>query len=103
MYEEVDGQPAVAKHEVSPMDTRWIGADKAFEEEPQQVDQELLHVIALVGTGRDPSSGGLKERLSIVANFWQTFGIVQIDVSRAYLHTKVQRPVLVRGGTGPKT
>ena len=39
---------------------------------------------------------GQHEKLSIVANHWQTSGTMHIDVSRAHVHEKAQRPVLVR-------
>ena len=38
----------------------------------------------------------LQEIISITANHKETFSIMHIDVSRAYFHTKAQRPVLIR-------
>ena len=88
------------KTEVTPVDTKWIDTNKAFEGEPMQIrsrivargvksdDRPDLHA----GT---PSWKFLKARTSIAANHKETLSIMHIDVSRAYFHAKAQRLVLV--------
>ena len=37
VYEEVDEREAIAHYQVTPVDTKWIDTNKAFEEEPMQI------------------------------------------------------------------
>ena len=37
VYEEVDEHAAVAKYNVTPVDTKWVDTDTAFEGEPTQI------------------------------------------------------------------
>ena len=37
MNEKVDERTAVAKFNVTPVDTEWVDTGKAFEEEPKQI------------------------------------------------------------------
>ena len=37
VYEKVGEKEAVAKHGITPVDTKWVDTDKAFEGEPMQI------------------------------------------------------------------
>ena len=79
-----------AKYGVRPLDT-----------ERAQVSSRSVAGEFSSGSRPDMKTGtrpleGLKAVLSIAANQWWTFGTVPIDVSRAKIHAKAQRPVLVR-------
>ena len=101
VYQKVDEKETVAKYEITPVDTKWVDTDKAFEGQPMQIrsrmcarefksdDRPDLHA----GT---PPLEALKAITSIAANNKETFSIMHIDVSRAYFHAKAQRPVLIR-------
>ena len=101
VYEKVDEKAAVAKYGITPLETKWVDTDKAFEEEPMQIrsrmcarefksdDRPDLHA----GT---PPLKALKAIISIAVNNKETFSIMHVDVSRAYFHAKEQRPGLIR-------
>ena len=101
VYEKVDEKEAREKYGITPIDTKWIDTDKAFEGEPMQIrsrncarefksdDRPDLYA----GT---PPLEALKVVMSIAANHKGTFSIMHIDVSRAYFHANAQRPVLIR-------
>ena len=99
--EKVDEREAVEKYGVTPIDTKWIDTDKAFEVEPMQIRSRMCarefksddRPDLYAGT---PPLEALKALLSIAANHKETFSIMHIDVSRAYFHAKAQRPVLIR-------
>ena len=101
VYEQVDEKEAVEKYGVTPIDTKWIDTDKAFEGEPMQIRSRICareiksddRPDLYVGT---PPLEALKVIMSIAANHKGTFSIMHIDVSRAYFHAKAQRPVLIR-------
>ena len=101
VYEEVDEREAIAHYQVTPVDTKWIDTNKAFEEEPMQDPttnrRKRIHMRrqARCVCGDFPLEA-LKAFVSIAANHKQTYFIMHIDVSRAYFHAKAQRPVLVR-------
>ena len=42
VHEKVDEREAIAQYQLTPIDTKWIDTDKAFEESPCKSDQELL-------------------------------------------------------------
>ena len=101
VYEKVNEKEAVAKYGITPVDTKWIDTDKAFEEEPMQIRSRMCakefksddRPNLYAGT---PPLEALKAIISIAANNKDTFSIMHIDVSRAYFHAKAQRPVLIR-------
>ena len=101
VYEKVDEKEAVEKYGVTPIDTKWVDTDKAFEGEPMQIRSRICarefksddRPDLYAGT---PPLEALKAIISIAANHKETFSIMHIDVSRAYFHAKAQRPVLIR-------
>ena len=101
VYEKVDEKEAVEKYGVTPVDTKWVDTDKAFEGEPMQIRSRMCarefksydRPVLYAGT---PPLEALKAIISIAANHKETFSIMRIDVSRAYFHAKAQRPVLIR-------
>ena len=42
VYEEVDEREAIAHYQVTPVDTKWIDTNKAFEEEPMQIRPRIV-------------------------------------------------------------
>ena len=101
VYEKVDEKEAVEKYGVTPVDTKWVDTDKAFEGEPMQIRSRMCarefksddRPDLYAGT---PPLEALKAIISIATNHKETFSIMHIDVSRAYFHAKAQRPVLIR-------
>ena len=101
VYEKVDEKEAIEKYGITPIDTKWIDTDKAFEGEPMQIRSRMCarefksddRPDLYAGT---PPLEALKAIISIAANHKGTFSIMHIDVSRAYFHAKAQRPVLIR-------
>ena len=91
VYEKVNEKEAVAKYGITPVDTKWIDTDKAFEGEPMQIRSRMCarefksddRPDLYAGT---PSLEALKAIISIAANNKDTFSIMHIDVSRAYFH-----------------
>ena len=101
VYEKVDEKEAVAKYKITPVDTKWIDTDKAFEGEPMQIRSLMCAREFKSDDWPDLYAGtppleALKAIISIAANNKDTFSIMHIDVSRAYFHAKAQRPVLIR-------
>ena len=96
VYEKVDEKEAVEKYGVTPIDTKWIDTDKAFEGESMQIRSRLCarefksddRPDLYAGT---PPLEALKAIISIAANHKEIFSILHIDVSRAYFHAKAQR------------
>ena len=41
VYGKVDEKEAVAKYGITPVDTKWVDTDKAFEEEPMQIRSRI--------------------------------------------------------------
>ena len=101
VYEKVDEKEAVAKYGITPVDTKWIDTDKAFEGEPMQIRSRMCarefksddRPDLYAGT---PPLEAFNAIISVAANNKDTFSIMHIDVSRAYFHAKAQRPVLIR-------
>ena len=69
-----------------------VDTDEAFEEEVTDFKSGDRPGLS-AGT---PLLNGFKATLSLAANHVRTFGIMHIDVSRAYLHAKAQSLVLAR-------
>ena len=42
VYEKVDEREAVAKYQLTPIDTKWIDTDKALEEEQMQIRSQIV-------------------------------------------------------------
>ena len=42
VYEKVDERSAVAKYTVTPVDSKWVDTDKAFEVEPMQIHSRIV-------------------------------------------------------------
>ena len=42
VYEKVDERTAVAQYSVTPVDTKWVDTDKAFEDEPMQIRSRIV-------------------------------------------------------------
>ena len=101
VYEEVDEKEAFEKYGITPVDTKWVDRDKAFEGEPMQIRSRMCvrefksddRPDLYAGT---PPFEALKATISIAANHKEMFSIMHIDVSCAYFHAKAQRPVLIR-------
>ena len=55
--EKVDERAALAKYNVTPMDTKWVDTDKAFGEEPMQMrSQHVAREFKSGGQARHPRS-----------------------------------------------
>ena len=101
VYEQVDEREAIAKYQLTPIDTQWIDTDKASQGEPMQMRSRIIarefknedRPDVCAGT---PPLEALKCIISIAASHKKTFSVMHIDESRAYFHAKAQRPVLVR-------
>ena len=100
VYEKVNEKEAVAKYGITPVDTKWIDTDNAFEGKPMQIRSKMC-AREFKSDGRPdlyagtPPLEALKAIISIAANNRETFSIMHIDVSRAYFDAKAQRPVLI--------
>ena len=42
VYEKIDEREATARYQVTPVDTKWIDTDKAFEGKPMQIRSRLV-------------------------------------------------------------
>ena len=101
VYEKVDKKEAVEKYGITPVDTKWVDTDKAFEEEPMQIRSRMCarefksddRPDLYAGT---PPLEPVKAIISVAADHEDMFSIMHIDVSRAYFHAKAQRSVLIR-------
>ena len=101
VYENAGEKGAVEKYGTTPVDTKWVDTDKAFEENQGKSDHECVResseaMIGQICMQRTPLLESLKAIISIAANHKETFSIMHIDVSRAYFHAKAQRLVLIR-------
>ena len=101
VYEKVDEKEAVEKYGITPVDTKWVDTDKAFDGEPMQIRSRMCARELKSDDRPDLYAGtppleALKAIKPIAANHKETFSIMHIDVSRAYFHAKAQRPVLIR-------
>ena len=97
VYEKVDEKEPVTKYGITPVDTKWVDTDKAFEGEPMQIRSRMCarefksddRPDLYAGT---PPLEALKAIISVAANHKETFSITHIDVSRAYFHAKARDP-----------
>ena len=98
VYKKVDEKEAVEKYGVTPVDTKWVDADKAFEEEPLQIRSRMCAREINSDDRPDLHAGTLplKGVISIAAKNKEMFSIMHIDVSRAFFHAKAWRLVLIR-------
>ena len=99
--EHVDGHAAVAKCNVTSIDTKWFDTDKAFELEPMQIRSRIVARGFKSGDrpdlyARTHPLEALKAITSIAASHSPEFALMHVDVSRAYLHAKVERLVQVK-------
>ena len=99
VYEKVDKRAAVTKYNVTPVDTKWVDIDTAFEGEPMPFRSRNVAREFKSGDRPDlyagtPSLEALKTIISIAASHSLEFSLMHVDVSRAYFHAKAQRPVL---------
>ena len=78
VYEKVDEKEAVAKYGITPVDTKWVDTDRAFEGEPMQIRSRMCarefksddRPDLYAGT---PTLEALKAIISIAANHKETF------------------------------
>ena len=104
VYEKVDEKDAVKKYGITPVDTKWVDTDKAFEGEPMQIRSRMCAREFKSDDWQDLHAGtppleALKAIISIAANHKEAFSITHIDVSRASFHAKARLPVEDRIGT----
>ena len=91
VYEKIDEKEAVTKYGITPMDTKWIDTENAFEGEPMQIRSRKCarefksddRPDFYAGT---PPLEALKAIIQVAANNKNTFSIMHIDVSRGYFH-----------------
>ena len=88
MNEKVDELEAIAQYQVTPVDTKWVDTDEAFEGESWQIRSRI---VAREFKSDDRTLEALKSVVSIAANHREhTFSVLHIDVSRAYFHAKLR-------------
>ena len=86
MYEKADEKEAVARYGITPVDTKWVDTDKAFEGEPMQIRSRMCASEFKSDDRPDLYAGtppleALEARISIAPNRNETFSIMHIDVS----------------------
>ena len=91
----------MAKYGITPVDTKWVDTDKAFEEGRMQIRSRMCVREFKSDDRLDLYTGthlleALKAKISIAANHKETFSVMHIDVSRAHFHAKAQCFVLIR-------
>ena len=101
VYEEVNERAAVAKYNVTPVDSKWVDTDKAFQEEPMQIRSRIVAREFKSGDRPDLYAGihpleALNSIISIAASHGPEFSLMHVDGSRAYFHAKAQRLVPVK-------
>ena len=101
VYEKVDERAAVGKYNVTPLDTKWVDTDKAFEVEPMQIRSRIVAREFKKRNRPDLYAGTppLEARKPIIPNAAShspEFSLIHVDVSRAQFHANAQRPVLVK-------
>ena len=93
VYEKVDEKEAVEKYGVTPVDTKWVDTDKAFEGEPMQIRSRMCarefksddRPDLYAGT---PPLEALKAIISIAANHKK---LSQSCTSMCHVHTFMRR------------
>ena len=101
VHEKVDERAAVAKYNVTPVDTNWVNTDNPFEGEPTQIRSRIVAREFESGDRQDLYAGALplealKAIISIAASHSPEFSLMHVDVSLVYFHAKAQTPVLVK-------
>ena len=94
VYEKVDEKEAVEKHEITPVDTKWVDTDKAFGWEPMQIRSRMCarefksddRPNLYAGT---PPLEALKAVKTIAANNKKCF---QSCISMCHVRTSMRRP-----------
>ena len=93
-YEEVDERTAIAKFGVTtPVDTKWIDTDKAFE--GGACADKVTNYCTRMQERRRARCAGRNTCAEGTEGHWQTLGIMHIDVSYVYFLTEAETPVLV--------
>ena len=90
---KVDEGAAVAKYNVTPVDTKWVDTDKAFEGEPMQLRSRIMAREFKSADRPDLHAGAppleaLKAIISIAASHSPEFSLMHVDVSCAYFHAR---------------
>ena len=57
MYEKVFEREAIAQYQVTPVDTKWIATNKAFERNPMQTGHEVWQEKSKVEIGQICTQG----------------------------------------------
>ena len=99
--EKVDERAAVAKYNVTPVDTKWVDTDIALEGGAGANPFTNCCWKFKFGDRPDLYAGALpleafKAILCIAASHSPEFSLMHVDVSCAYFHARAQRPVLVK-------
>ena len=101
LFEKVYEKEMVTKYGITPVDTKWVDTDKAFEGESIQIRSRMCAKEFKSDDrpnlyAETPPLETLKTKMSSEAIHKGTFSIMHIDVSRVNFHAKTQRPVLKR-------
>ena len=96
VYEKVDERAAVAKYNVTPVDTKWVDTDKAFKGEPMQIRTRIVARESKSGDRPDmyawtPPLEAVKAVIPIAASHSPEFSLMHVDVSSAYFLAKARR------------
>ena len=84
--EKVDDHAVVAKCNVTPIDTKWVDTDKAFEVEPMQIRSRIVPREFKRGDRPNLPLKALKAIISTGASQCAEFSLMPVDVSRACFH-----------------
>ena len=100
VYVKVDERAAVAKYNVTPVDTKWVDTDKAFEGESMQI---LARNVAREFKSGEPDLYAGSPQLEALEAIFSTatshspeFSLMHLDVYRAFFLAKAQGTVLVK-------
>ena len=82
VYEKVGERAAVAKYNVTPVDTKWVDIDRAFEGEPMQIRSRMVAKEFTSGDGPDLHAGlppmeVVRAIISIAASHSPEFSLMQ--------------------------
>lgn len=100
VYDKMNREEAVKKYGVKPIQVRWVDVDKAHPGEEEQYRSRLVakeirkdeRPELYAGTPPVETIKILCARLAARRRGW---GMLHIDVSRAYFHADAERPVLI--------
>ena len=94
VYEKVDERDAIARYQVTPVDTRWTDTNQAFEPRSRVATREFKKWRSARSVRR---SSFFLEALNVIissaATHNQTFSIMHIDVLRVCVHARMRLPV----------